>query len=214
MYIREHRDRRELVPGAFADYTYQNSSNLTIVAGLRTDYHNLYGWQATPRLYINMMRPRTRYCAWPPAGDFAWPTPLPITLRCWPAPASSSSAIICGPSGPGISAAAPRSILRCWAGRPRRCSTTYHTEFDNQVVADMYSAARYVLIDNLPPGGRSYARNLQAELQVEPLKGLQVKGAYKYLDVRTSYDGVLLLKPLTPAHRAFVNLGYASAFDK
>ena len=27
----------------------------------------------------------------------------------------------------------------------------YHTEFDNQVVADMYSAARYVLIDNLPP---------------------------------------------------------------
>ena len=49
---------------------------------------------------------------------------------------------------------------------------SYYTEFDNQVVADMYSTARYVLIDNLPPGGRSYACSLQAELQVEPLKSL------------------------------------------
>ena len=62
----------------------------------------------------------------------------------------------------------------------------------------MYSAARYILIDNLPPSGRSYARSLQTELQIEPLKGLQVKSAYKYLNVRTSYDGVLLPKPLTP----------------
>ena len=49
---------------------------------------------------------------------------------------------------------------------------------------------------------------------MELLKGLQVKGAYKYLDVRTTYDNALLPKPLTPAHRAFLNLGYASAFDK
>ena len=100
-------------------------------------------------------------------------------------------------------------------GRPATAVLDYyHTKFDNQVMADMYSAARFVLIDNLAPGGRSFARTLQAELQVAPLKGLQVKGAYKYLDIRTSYDGVLLPKPLTPAHRAFVNLGYASAFDK
>jgi outer membrane receptor protein involved in Fe transport len=66
----------------------------------------------------------------------------------------------------------------------------------------------------LQAGGRSYARSLQGELQIEPLKGLQVKGAYKYLDVQTTYDNILLPKPLTPSHRAFVNLGYASAFDK
>ncbi|MFC7669237.1 hypothetical protein ACFQT0_19175 [Hymenobacter humi] len=74
----------------------------------------------------------------------------------------------------------------------------YHTEFDNQVVADMYSESRYVIIGNLAPGGRSFARSLQGELQVEPLKGLQVKGAYKYLDVRTTYEGSLLPKPSPP----------------
>jgi len=90
----------------------------------------------------------------------------------------------------------------------------YHTEFDNQLVANMYSAPQYLILDNLAPGGRSFARSLQAELQFEPLRQLQVKGAYKYLDVRTTYDGQLLAKPLTPTHRAFLNLGYATAFDK
>jgi len=41
-----------------------------------------------------------------------------------------------------------------------------------------------------------------------------VKAAYKWLDVRGTYDGQLLPKPLTPRNRAFLNLGYASAFDK
>ena len=52
VYTREHHNRRELVPGAFAEYTYQNSCNLTVVAGLRADHHNLYGWHATPQLNI------------------------------------------------------------------------------------------------------------------------------------------------------------------
>jgi outer membrane receptor protein involved in Fe transport len=55
---------------------------------------------------------------------------------------------------------------------------------------------------------------LQAEVQAEPAKGLQVKAAYKWLDVQSTYAGQLLPKPLTPQHRAFLNLGYASAFDK
>jgi outer membrane receptor protein involved in Fe transport len=100
-------------------------------------------------------------------------------------------------------------------GRPATfVADYYHTEFNNQLVADMYTSARYIYLANLAPGGRSFARSLQAELQLEPLKGLQVKSAYKYLDVRTTYDGQLLPKPLTPTHRAFLNLGYASAFDK
>jgi outer membrane receptor for ferrienterochelin and colicins len=44
--------RREYVPGVFAEYTYNNSHNLTVVAGARTDFHNLYGTVFTPRLHI------------------------------------------------------------------------------------------------------------------------------------------------------------------
>ncbi|WP_192821370.1 TonB-dependent receptor [Rufibacter sp. LB8] len=33
--------RKELVPGAFFEYVYQNSTNLTLVGGIRADHHNL-----------------------------------------------------------------------------------------------------------------------------------------------------------------------------
>lgn len=57
---RENRRRTERVPGAFAEYTYNNARNLTAVIGLRTDYHNLYSWQVTPRFNLKYdLRPAT-----------------------------------------------------------------------------------------------------------------------------------------------------------
>ncbi|WP_210520857.1 TonB-dependent receptor [Hymenobacter terricola] len=211
---REHRARRELVPGAFAEYTYQNSRNLTVVAGLRADHHNLYGWQVTPRLNIKYDVAKNTVLRAAAGTGFRVANPIADNAAML---ASAREFVI----GPGL------RPERAWnvggsttqyftaLGRPATFVVDYyHTEFQNQVVADMYTSPGIIEIQNLQPGGRSFARSLQGELQLEPLKGLQVKGAYKYLDVRTTYDGVLLPKPLTPSHRAFVNLGYASAFDK
>ncbi|WP_046246957.1 TonB-dependent receptor plug domain-containing protein [Hymenobacter terrenus] len=214
VYAREHRGRRELVPGAFAEYTYQNSRNLTVVAGLRADRHNLYGWQVTPRLNVKYDAAKNTVLRVAAGRGFRVANPIADNAAML---ASSRDFVIAPNLRPerawnmGGSATQYFTLL----GRPATFIVDYyHTEFQNQVVADMYTAARSIIIDNLLPGGRSYARSLQGELQIEPMKGLQVKGAYKYLDVRTTYDNVVLPKPLTPAHRAFVNLGYASAFDK
>ena len=211
---REHRTRRELVPGAFAEYTYQNSRNLTVVAGLRADRHNLYGWQVTPRLNVKYDVAKNTVLRLAAGRGFRVANPIADNAAVL---ASARQFVIGSNLRPerawnvGGSATQYFTML----GRPATFIVDYyHTEFQNQVVADMYTAPGYILLDNLLPGGRSYARSLQGELQLEPLKGLQVKSAYKYLDVRTTYDNVLLPKPLTPSHRAFVNLGYASAFDK
>ena len=211
---REHRLRRELVPGAFAEYTYQNSRNLTVVAGLRADHHNLYGWQLTPRLNVKYDLLKNTVLRAAAGRGFRVANPIADNAAML---ASAREFMIGSNLRPekawnlGGSATQYFSAL----GHPATLIVDYyHTEFENQVVADMYTAPSLIFIDNLQPGGRSYARSLQAELQLEPLKGLQVKGAYKYLDVRTTYDNVLLPKPLTSAHRAFLNLGYASAFDK
>jgi outer membrane receptor for ferrienterochelin and colicins len=211
---REHRTRRELVPGAFAEYTYQNSRNLTVVAGLRTDRHNLYGWHITPRLNVKYDVLKNTVLRAAAGSGFRVANPIADNVAML---ASAREFVIGSNLRPekawnmGGSATQYFTAL----GHPATFILDYyHTEFSNQVVADMYTAPSLIIIDNLQPGGRSFARSLQAELQVEPLKGLQVKGAYKYLDVRTTYDNQLLPKPLTPAHRAFLNLGYASAFDK
>jgi len=209
-----HRNRLELVPGAFAESTYQNSRNLTVVAGLRADRHNVYGWQVTPRLNLKYDAAKNTVLRVAAGRGFRVANPIADNAAML---ASARDFVITANLRPETAWNAGGSATQYFTvlGHPATAVLDYyHTEFGNQVVADVYTAPSLLYLANLEAGGRSFARSLQGELQIEPLKGLQVKGAYKYLDVRTTYDGVLLPKPLTPAHRAFVNLGYASAFDK
>ncbi|GAA4369072.1 TonB-dependent receptor [Hymenobacter saemangeumensis] len=213
-YAREHRNRREQVPGAFAEYTYQNSRNLTLVAGLRADRHNLYGWQLTPRLHVKFDAAKNTVLRASAGRGFRVANPIADNAAML---VSSREFLIANNLQPERVWNLGGSLTQYFTllGFPATfVADYYHTEFSNQVVADVYSAPQYISIDNLAAGGRSFARSLQAELQLQPVKQLHVKGAYKYLNVRTSYDGQLLPKPLTPSHRAFLNLGYASAFDK
>ncbi|MGI4875234.1 MAG: TonB-dependent receptor [Janthinobacterium lividum] len=208
------RTRTERVPGAFAEYTYNNARNLTAALGLRTDYHNLYGWQLTPRLNLKYdLTPATSLRASAGRG-FRVPNPIADNASVL---ASARIFYIANNLRSETAWNLGGSLTHYFQllGRPATAVLDYYdTSFQNQLVADMYTTPQYVKLDNLASGARSYARSLQAEVQAEPIKGLQVKAAYKWLDVQTTYDGQLLPKPLTPQNRAFLNLGYASAFDK
>jgi outer membrane receptor protein involved in Fe transport len=213
-FAREHRNRRELVPGAFAEYTYQNSRNLTVVAGLRADRHNLYGWQVTPRLNVKFdATPNTVLRASAGRG-FRVANPLADNASML----VSSRELLIGkdlqPERAWNTGGSFTQYFTLLGHQATFVADYYHTEFQNQVVTDAYSAPTLFQIYNLEAGGRSFARSFQTELQLEPLKGLQLKGAYKYLDVQTTYAGELLARPLTPRHRAFANVAYASAYDK
>lgn len=45
-------DRIERVPGAFFEYTFNPDEQLSVVAGMRADNHNFYGFMFTPRLHV------------------------------------------------------------------------------------------------------------------------------------------------------------------
>jgi outer membrane receptor for ferrienterochelin and colicin len=45
-------NRDETVSGAFFEYNFSPAHNFQIVAGIREDYNNLYGWFTTPRMNI------------------------------------------------------------------------------------------------------------------------------------------------------------------
>ena len=44
--------RVESVPGVFGEYTFSPGTRFHAIAGFRLDYHNEYGWMATPRLNL------------------------------------------------------------------------------------------------------------------------------------------------------------------
>jgi outer membrane receptor protein involved in Fe transport len=76
------------------------------------------------------------------------------------------------------------------------------------VVVNLDRSPQQVVIADLD--GSSYANSLQAELNVRPLEHLDMRLAYRYLDVRQSVDGALRERPFVARHRAFLNLGYAT----
>ncbi|AIZ65071.1 hypothetical protein PK28_06850 [Hymenobacter sp. DG25B] len=208
----EHRNRLERVPGAFAEYTYQNAKNLTLVTGLRLDHHNLYGWFLTPRLNVKFDATKNTVLRLAAGRGFRTANPLAENSGML---VSSRRFVIDNNLTPERAWNVGGSFTQYFtvAGRAATFITDYyHTEFQNQVVADMYLNPDYLRLGNL--NGRSFSRSLQTEVQIEPLKGLQAKAAYKYLDVRTTYAGELLPKVLTPKNRLFLNLSYATAFDK
>jgi outer membrane receptor for ferrienterochelin and colicins len=213
-YTREHRNRLERVPGAFAEYTYQNARNLTVVTGLRLDKHNLYGWFLTPRLNVKYDAAKNTVLRVAAGRGFRTANPIAENSGML---VSAREFVIAPNLQPEKAWNVGGSFTQYFNafGRPATFITDYyHTEFQNQVIADPYSLADRLTITNLAPGARSFSRSFQTEVQVEPVKGLQAKAAYKYLDVRTAYNGELLPKMLTPKHRLFLNVAYATAFDK
>src|SRR5690606_5598901 len=84
----------------------------------------------------------------------------------------------------------------------------YYTTFENQLVADMYSSPTELYIYNLD--GKSYSHSAQAEVHFELLPRLETKLAYKYFDVRSTYNGQLLQRQFNSRHRGFFNIGYAT----
>ena len=62
--------------------------------------------------------------------------------------------------------------------------------------------------------GKSYSHSLQVEYSIEITKALELKAAYKWYNIKTTYNGILKDKPLAPKNRVLVNVGYITNFDK
>ncbi|MEN8786254.1 MAG: TonB-dependent receptor, partial [Flavobacteriales bacterium] len=81
----------------------------------------------------------------------------------------------------------------------------YRTEFQNQIVVDWENPDE-ISFYNLQ--GVSYSNSLQVQLDYELIPNLDIRMAYRYYDIKTTYNDVVLQKQLVAKNRAFVNLGY------
>ncbi|RNI27106.1 TonB-dependent receptor [Rufibacter immobilis] len=204
--------RKERVPGAFFEYVYQNSKNLTLVGGIRADHHNLYGWVYTPRFNVKYdFTPNTilRLAA---GKGFRVANPIAENVASL---ISNREFVFRDNLQPEKAWNMGGSFTQYFEVGERKgafITDYYYTTFQNQVVPDMYSSPYQVVFTNL--NGRSFSKSFQAEVQYELSSMLDVKAAYKYFDVRTTYNGQLEQRPFIPNHRAFLNLGFATPFDK
>ena len=197
--------RTEIVPGVFAEYTY-SGNRLSAVFGARYDQHNLAGGQFSPRAHL-------KYALTPQLD-------LRLTSgRAWRMPnfvvdnlsllASSKTWIANQTLQPEISWNIGASLVQGFSFKKRKGSISldaYHTRFSQQLVADRDSIFEMVVFKNLTDN--SVATVIQTEFAYEVVRGLDLRLAYKFQDVRALYNGALQNQVLVPRQRYFVNLAY------
>jgi outer membrane receptor for ferrienterochelin and colicins len=207
--------RTEYVPGVFAEYSYSYLTRFNVVAGLRADYHNLFGAFVTPRLHLryapadNTVFRASAGRAQRTANVFAENTGYLASNRHFELPAASANkAYGMNPEvawNMGVNFT-QKFMLNY---RDGAFSTDYYyTDFRNQVVVDIEHPG-HVRFYNLD--GRSFAHSFQAQLDYEPIRKLDLRLAYRYYNVQSAYGGLQKEKPLINAHRAFLNLGYETS---
>lgn len=183
--VRHAYDRTEVVPGAYAQYTFNLNDKLILLAGVRADYSTLYDFFVTPRVHIKynpfdwfhirasagkgfrtanvlaennflLSSSRKMYIADNLDQEEAWNTGLNLSFYI---PLFGKELSLSGE----------------W----------YYTDFLKQIVVDMDSDPHAVRFYNLD--GRSYSNSFQVEASYPFFRGFTLTAAYRYTDAKTDY---------------------------
>ncbi len=216
-------DRTERVGGAFLQYTGAFWEKLTVMAGLRYDYHNIFGGFVTPRLHI----------AYAP-DDFTM-------LKVSAGHGSRMANVLADHSYLLASANSVYVNDKLLAEHPEELDRLnmekawnfgvqlnrkfllfdrilninldyYRTDFTDQVIADNETQAGKVNFYNLD--GDSYSNCYQVEVKYELIPRFDVLGAYRYNDVKMTVGDRLLRAPLQSRYKGLLNLSYYTNMKK
>ncbi|MCX7551817.1 TonB-dependent receptor [Xanthomarina sp. F2636L] len=203
--------RTESSLGGFFEYNYDNLDELNVTAGVRVDYHNLFGVFVTPRVHA-------RYSPWEKSALKASVGRGKRSANIFTENQNmfaTSRVINILNSGGDIYGLDPEiawnygiSFLQGFNLFGKKADVAvdfYRTDFQNQVVVD-YENPQAVNFYNLK--GESYANSFQFEFNYNVFTHFDVRMAYKFYDVKTEYMSGKLENPLTPQHRLFANASY------
>ncbi|MBS0010252.1 MAG: TonB-dependent receptor [Bacteroidales bacterium] len=205
-------DRKESVPGGFLQYTYTDTSLITLVAGIRVDDHNLYGLFVTPRIHLRYELADKTTLRGSAGKGFRSTNVLAENQYLL---ASSRETEIADDLeheeawNAGLSLTSYYSL----AGRELRLSAEYyHTSFISQIVIDLDRDVNRVLFYMLD--GKSFSNVIQMEAQWEPVARLDLLTAFRWNDVRVTTAGELQQRALTSRYKGLLSLSYQSYLRK
>lgn len=204
-------NREEIIPGAFFEYNY-STPRFSFLLGGRGDFHNLYGFKPTGRLHLRFSPdPKTTFRA---SAGTGWRT-ANIFVENSSVLASSRAVKIDEILNPEETFNGGGGFTRRFFLFDQEATFNvdyYYTHFFNQVVVDLDRNPQEVHFYNLD--GNSYSHSAQADLDFGIAKGLSAKLSFKYYDVRSTFSGALLAKPLLSTHRFMQSVSYKTENKK
>lgn len=200
-----HLPRVEYVPGVFAEYTF-SSTRFTYIAGLRGDYHSLYGFQFSPRLHGKFAINEKLDFRFTGGKGFRVSNMIIDNISLL---ATSREWILDSIIRPEVSWNFGSSLVQEFMFKKRKASLSvdfYHTLFENQLVVDRDRDHGKIYFTNLQ--GKSFSNTFQAELSLPVLKNLDIRLAFKYLEVKSELGNSIQQQVMIPKYRGFFNLAY------
>jgi outer membrane receptor for ferrienterochelin and colicins len=207
--------RTEKVPGAFFEYTWTQLERFSLVAGMRIDNNSAYGLFWTPRLHFRYSVNENNSIKLGAGKGYRTAN---IIMENVGQLASSRRWIIESQDkvpGFGLKPEEAYNFGLNWTSKFRlnyRDASIqldfYRTQFENQVITDLDQETHAVYFYNLD--GQSYSNSAQVEFGWTPARRVELRLAYRWLDVKADYKQGLLDVPLISTHRAFANVGYAT----
>jgi outer membrane receptor for ferrienterochelin and colicins len=208
----EHYNRNEWVPGVFGEYTYKGSEKFSLLIGGRADYHNNYGMFFTPRLNVRYAPNEGTVFRFAAGRGQKTASIFAENIGIF---ASSRAIIVEGDDKNttpyGLQAEVAWNVglsitkeIKLGTKVLSLSADVNRIDFTNQIVVDLDRSAREVVFYNLR--GQSYSNSMQVQAEISPLKWIDIRLAYRYNDVQTTYGNQLLRKPLVSPQRSFANL--------
>lgn len=215
--LRSVFDRTEVVPGAYAQYTFNLNDKFILLGGIRADYSSLYDFFVTPRVHIKY-------------NPFDW-----FHIRA-SAGKGFRTANILAENNFLLSSSRKMNIAEdldqeeAWNtglnlsfyiplfGKELSLNGEwYYTNFLKQVVVDMDSDAHAVSFYNLD--GKSYSNSFQVEATYPFFRGFTLTAAYRYTDSKTDYRNAAgvtqrLKKPLVSDYKGLLTASYQTPLKK
>ena len=199
--------RMELVPGIFAEYTY-TGRRLTGVFGSRYDYHSIFREQFSPRVHLKYLLSEMTDLRFTAGKGWRVPNFIIDNISLL---ASSKQWIAPSETKPEISWNIGGSLVHEMKIFERKATISldfYHTRFENQLIVDRDDAINAIIFSNLK--NSSFSNSFQTEFSFSLIKNLDIRLAYKFLDVQAKYGNEMRQQVMIPRQRGFVNIAYIS----
>ncbi len=205
-------DRSEWAAGGFMEYTFNLKDKFTLIAGVRGDYNNRWGFLFTPRLHMRVTLAKGLALRGSVGKGYRSPN-----LLAENSPMLISQRVLYFAPGLSDEEAWNFGLSLTWDFNlfSRKAEFTidgYSTRFVKQVVVDQDSLPTAVFFYNL--NGSSYANVAQAQFSFQPVKQFTVLAAFRYNDVKVTEGNQLRQKALVNQYKALLTLSYATRFDK
>lgn len=205
-YIRD----RETVAGGYAQYTFTRSDCFIAMAGIRADYSTRFKWFATPRVNLKYT-PVENFNLRVSAGK-GYRTVHPWAEYNYLLASGRQLAVENLEQEAAWNYGASADYTMHLSTHTLRLNAEYfYTDFKRQAVVDYDSSPSMITITALD--GRSYSHTLQIDATWDSPFGLSATAAWRLNDVKCTYGGQLLEKPLTSRYKALLTLSYSTPLE-